>query len=225
MIVVHIQKYGRSPILATCPLPVRAKVQYLIKMKYAPINHSDLNFYTGMYGIRKEGFPIMEFEGSGVIEQMDDPSLAGTRVSVLANMSNGTYAEYIVSSHNELLLWPRSVSMADEELSMFSINPLSVMGLCDVVAERASSQIVLSAAASNVNKMMVQYLTKTYSDKCIIGLSRSNSPAEQLKGMGYDHLFRMEEIEKVKQAFGKDSNAVFLDCVGGNFAGSVFNAS
>jgi NADPH:quinone reductase-like Zn-dependent oxidoreductase len=196
MRVVHIQKYGRSPILATCPLPVRAKGQYLIKMKYAPINPSDLNFYTGMYGIRKEGFPIMGFEGSGVIEQSDDPSLAGTRVSVLANMSNGTYAEYIVSNLNELIIWPRSVSMADEELSMFSINPLSVMGLCDVVAERASSQIVLSAAASNVNKMMVQYLIKTYSDKSIIGLSRSNSLDDQLKEMGYDHLFRMEEFER-----------------------------
>lgn len=39
----------------------------LIKMKYAPINPSDLNFYLGFYGIRKEGFPIVGFEGSGIV--------------------------------------------------------------------------------------------------------------------------------------------------------------
>jgi hypothetical protein len=32
----------------------------------------------------------------------------------------------------------------------------------------------------------------------------------------------MEEIEGVRQTL-KHPNAVFLDCVGGNFAGSVFN--
>ena len=61
MKVIHIQKYGRSPILTTCPLPVRNSGQILVKMKYAPINPSDLNFYTGSYGIRKEHFPIMGF--------------------------------------------------------------------------------------------------------------------------------------------------------------------
>ena len=68
MKAVHIQKYGRMPILSTCPIPVRSQGQYLIKMKYAPINPSDLFFYLGLYGVRKEGYPIMGFEGSGVIE-------------------------------------------------------------------------------------------------------------------------------------------------------------
>ena len=67
MRVIHIQKYGRTPILTTCPIPTRNSGQFLVKMKYAPINPSDLNFYTGMYGIRKEGFAVMGFEGSGLI--------------------------------------------------------------------------------------------------------------------------------------------------------------
>jgi mitochondrial enoyl-[acyl-carrier protein] reductase / trans-2-enoyl-CoA reductase len=69
-------------------------------MRYAPINPSDLNFYTGLYGIRKEGFPVMGFEGSGVIEQADNQSLVGSKVSVLSNMTNGTYSEYLVSNPN-----------------------------------------------------------------------------------------------------------------------------
>jgi NADPH:quinone reductase-like Zn-dependent oxidoreductase len=69
MKVVHIFKYGRLPILADCPLPNRQKGQLLVKMSYAPINPSDLNFYTGLYGIRKDNFVIMGFEGSGIIEE------------------------------------------------------------------------------------------------------------------------------------------------------------
>jgi NADPH:quinone reductase-like Zn-dependent oxidoreductase len=75
-------------------------------MRYAPINPSDLNFYTGMYGIRKEGFPVMGFEGSGVVEEAEDESLIGRKVSVLANMTNGTYSEYLVSNPHEVIFWP-----------------------------------------------------------------------------------------------------------------------
>lgn len=53
MRAIHIEKYGRSPILTKCPIPTRSKGQFLIKMAYAPINPSDINFYIGSYGIRK----------------------------------------------------------------------------------------------------------------------------------------------------------------------------
>ena len=58
---------------------------------------------------------------------------------------------------------------------MFWINPLSVIGLCNIITERKSNQIVLSAASSNVNKMIVQYLRKKHMNKSIYGLSRSNN--------------------------------------------------
>jgi NADPH:quinone reductase-like Zn-dependent oxidoreductase len=106
---------------------------------------------------------------------------------------------------------------------MFSINPLSVMGLCDIVTERNASTILLSAAASNVNKMIAQYLTKKHMNKTILGMSRSSQYDEELKKIGFDQVFRMEEFDNVKQVFEKSENAVFLDCVGGNYAGNVFN--
>jgi NADPH:quinone reductase-like Zn-dependent oxidoreductase len=106
---------------------------------------------------------------------------------------------------------------------MFSINPLSVLGLCDIVSERKASHILLSAAASNVNKMTVQYLNKTLINKTIIGMCRSATYDDDLKKIGYDSLLRMDEFDNLKKALG-DRNAVFLDCVGGNFAGHAFNA-
>lgn len=40
----------------------------------------------------------MGFEGSAIIEDCDDATLKGRRVSVLANLTNGTYADYMVSN-------------------------------------------------------------------------------------------------------------------------------
>lgn len=53
MKAINIQKYGRTPILTSCSIPQRKPGQALIRMSYAPINPSDLNFYLGSYGIRK----------------------------------------------------------------------------------------------------------------------------------------------------------------------------
>lgn len=55
-------------------------------MKYAPVNPSDINFFQGRYGVRKEGFAIPGFEGSGVIEEAEDKWMIGKHVSVMASM-------------------------------------------------------------------------------------------------------------------------------------------
>jgi NADPH:quinone reductase-like Zn-dependent oxidoreductase len=83
-------------------------------MKYAPINPSDLHFYLGRYGIKKDNFPIMGFEGSGVVYHADDASLKGKTVSVLANMTNGTYGEYICSNMDEVIVWPMETSLSQQ---------------------------------------------------------------------------------------------------------------
>ena len=101
MKALHIAKYGKFPVLTQLPIPELAKQsdnEVIIKMKYAPINPSDINFYTGRYGIKKEGFPIVGFEGSGVISQAKNSKLIGKKVSVTANKDNGTHATHIKSN-------------------------------------------------------------------------------------------------------------------------------
>lgn len=106
---------------------------------------------------------------------------------------------------------------------MFAINPLSVLGLSSIVQEQKASQVVLSAASSNVSKMVVRLLARKWPSILIYGLSRSDNLDAELKALGYHSLFRMEEAPKLKEALRQDQNAVFLDCVGGNFAGNIFN--
>ena len=61
MKALHVARYGRFPQLIDLPLPIVQKNNFLIKMKYAPINPSDINFFQGFYGIRKQGTPIVGF--------------------------------------------------------------------------------------------------------------------------------------------------------------------
>lgn len=53
MKAIHVARYGRFPKLIDLSLPHLEKNNFLIKMKYAPINPSDINFFQGFYGIRK----------------------------------------------------------------------------------------------------------------------------------------------------------------------------
>lgn len=95
-----VKRYGMAPVLTEMPLPTLDTSHALIKMKYAPVNPSDLNFYLGSYGLRKEDHPIVGFEGSGVVIESSNHSLVDSCVSVTSNMTNGTFATHIVCSES-----------------------------------------------------------------------------------------------------------------------------
>ena len=61
--------YGELPKLVSCDVPKLTESNYLVRMSYAPLNPSDLNFSIGSYGIKKELPTGFGFEGSGIIEQ------------------------------------------------------------------------------------------------------------------------------------------------------------
>ena len=68
MRAINIYKYGRFPQLIQLPIPSLDSDQVLVRMKYAPVNPSDVNFFQGRYGVRKQGTPTVGFEGAGVIQ-------------------------------------------------------------------------------------------------------------------------------------------------------------
>lgn len=103
-------------------------------MKYAPINPSDIHFYMGRYGVKKEGFPIAGFQGSGIIEDAKDKGLIGKKVSVVAGHSNGTHSTHLVSDLNKLIVWDRDVSL--QKISMVWINPFSCIGMFHLIKKQ-----------------------------------------------------------------------------------------
>lgn len=79
--------------------------EVLIRMKYAPINPSDIHFYMGRYGIKKSGFPIVGFEGSGIIKEAVNQEIIGKKVSVIAGSLNGTHSTHLISELSNLVIW------------------------------------------------------------------------------------------------------------------------
>ena len=51
--------------------PNNKKVSVSSNCNSPPINPSDINFYQGLYGLRKTEFPIVGFEGSGIVQEAD----------------------------------------------------------------------------------------------------------------------------------------------------------
>lgn len=223
MRAVHIQKYGRLPVLKNCEIPQRTKGQYLLKMQYAPINPSDLFFYLGLYGIKKQGFPIMGFEGSAIIQDCDQPEFLGKKVSVFANLSNGTYAEYLVAKKEEILVWPQDSTLTLKEMSMCFVNPFSVLGMMDIIEEEQARSVVLSAATSNTSRMIMKCLQRSRKDIRVFGISRSPKYDAELAEAGFHKIYRMDQTQELKSELQDLGKTMFMDCVGGNHAGQVFN--
>jgi len=59
----------------------------LVKVKYAPINPSDIGFIFNLYGrFKHKEYPCnLGFEGSGIIENSRDKTLIGKRVIFWTN--------------------------------------------------------------------------------------------------------------------------------------------
>ena len=53
------------------------------------------------------------------------------------------------------------------------INPLSVLGMLNLIEEAGVKTILLSAATSNTSKMLTKLIKKTKPDSKVLGMSRS----------------------------------------------------
>ena len=138
---------------------------------------------------------------------------------MFANKNNGTYANYMVSNPNDVIVWPQEPSLNYQQLSMTIVNPLSVLGMVEIAERENAQTIVLSAAASNTSKMLMKLIKKNNPSSKVYGMSRNDKYDDELKKMGYDRLFRMQQIEELKNELKNHGKTVFLDCVSGNYAG------
>ena len=142
---------------------------------------------------------------------------------MFANMSNGTYANFMVANPSDVIVWPKKSVLSQEEISMTIVNPLSVLGMVDITERENVQTVVLSAAASNTSRMLMKLIKKNKPDSKVFGMSRSEKYDEELRKIGYDSIFRMEQIQELKNQMKNHGKTVFLDCVSGNYAGQVFN--
>ena len=166
-----IAKYGRFPTIVSGPLPKVSEGMSLVRMHSAPINPSDLNFFTGTYGVKKELPAVMGFEGSGVVAESSDSELLGRVVSVRSAIDNGTYASHILLPRQNLVVWPKGTNPINVACAI--VNPLSAIGMLSRINKLNYGTVLLSASNSELSRIIIRYFT--HKGHTVNGIVRNRS--------------------------------------------------
>lgn len=136
----------------------------------------------------------MGFEGSGVVAENGGGlmgwGLVGKKVAIAAQRENqGTYAQYIVVKAGECL--PLSDDTSFEQGSMCIVNPLTVIGMLDMVKQRKQKCVVITAAASALGRMINRVFPKEGVE--VINIVRKQEQVDLLKKEGAKYILNSTE--------------------------------
>jgi NADPH:quinone reductase-like Zn-dependent oxidoreductase len=224
MKAVQIHKYGgRDELVYEDALrPVISEQQVLVKIYASGVNPVDWKIREGkMPGAEKRTFPIiLGWDMSGTIEEIGDDvhgfKLQDSVFGKPDSSKNGTYAEYIAVSPNEIALKPLSIDyVAAASLAMAGLT--AWQGLFDCGKLKSGERILINGAAGGVGTMAVQLakLKGAY----VVGTASENNNAF-LKGLGADQV-----IDYHKEGFLdelKNFDLVF-DVIGGETQNKLLN--
>ena len=73
------------------------------------------------------------------------------------------------------------------------INPVSCIGLADYIDQYNFETVILSAATSQLGRMLIRYIKKKHPKVRIIGFSRTDKCDAELKKIGIDEINRLED--------------------------------
>ena len=157
-------KYG----FGLMPIPKPGPNQVLIKVECCALNPSDIMFMKGWYKI-KHDYPFTPgWEGSGTVIDcgpgMGSEWLRGRRVAftkeleVIEYRTGGSYCEYQVTNIKACIPLPDDVDF--EQGATYFINPLTALGLVRRAKKLGASTIILTAAASQLGRMVIRLCPK-----------------------------------------------------------------
>ena len=153
--------------------PKPGKGQVLIKVESAPLNPSDIYCMEGKYGeFMKFDYPFTPgWEGSGtVIENgggVHGWYLVGKRVAFSKCNEDlttgevkigGAYSQYAITNAYQCV--PLDADVSFNTGSSFFINPMTAVGLVEEVTKDKGTSVVLTAAASQLGKMMIRLFSQ-----------------------------------------------------------------
>ncbi len=206
---------------AELPMPQAGAGQVVVKLRAASVNPSDLHFIKGEYGQpRVKGAPA-GFEGCGDVVEAGAGAegLLGKRVAFVA-ASAGAWAEFVLCEAMNCI--PLRADISDEDGAAQIVNPLTAMAMVDIAAQ-AKSALVISAAASQLGKLMIG-LAKDLGLETI-ALVRRPAAIAPLKALGATEVLDITAPE-FATAFASASRAlkprIFLDAVADQTSEQVF---
>lgn len=210
----------------TIAVPQPGESQVLIKVAVAAINPSDVMFLKGMYGQpRHQGQPA-GFEGVGeVVSAGGEKSsgLIGQRVAFATGVTNwGSWADFAVAEAAACI--PLAPGVSDTDGAAMIVNPLTALAMFDIVQEEGEKAFVLSAAASQLCKLMMGAARDAgYRPIAIV---RRDDQTDILKAAGAVHVLNAEADdfnEQLTQIMREEKPRIFLDAVAGPLSANIFD--
>ncbi len=208
---------------AELPVPGAGAGQVVVKLRAASVNPSDLHFIKGEYGQPRVKGAAAGFEGCGDVVEAGAgaEALLGKRVAFVAAKA-GAWAEYVLCEAAHCI--PLRADISDADGAAQIVNPLTAMAMVDI-AVQAKSALVISAAASQLGKLMVGLARDSGLDS--IALVRRAGAMAPLKALGATGVLDVTDAG-FADAFAAASRAlkprIFLDAVADQSSEQVFAA-
>ncbi|GAB4329321.1 MAG: zinc-binding dehydrogenase [Bacteroidales bacterium] len=199
--------------------------EVIVTIDAAPINPSDIAFIRGGYNIRKPLPATVGFEGTGRVSATGTAcrELDGLRVSFFTQDPRyGSWAEKIKVKAGHCIRLIDEIPV--EQAACLSINPLTAMGMAEMVVKGKYSTVVLNAAGGQVPSMIRGLLRETGIK--IINIVRKEKGISRIgKQPGNSVLCSSDENfpEQLEKILTDSGPALFFDAVAGEEAGRIFN--
>ncbi|PPD66949.1 hypothetical protein GOBAR_DD36174 [Gossypium barbadense] len=213
-------------VRAPLKLPIESG-HVLLKIIYAGVNASDVNFSSGRYflGNKKDLSSLLPFdagfEAVGIIAAVGD-SVSNLEVGTpAAIMVYGGYAEFMTVSSKHIL----PIGRPDPEVVAMLTSGLTASIALEKVGQMESGQLVLVTAAAGGTGQFAVQLAKLAGNK-VVATCGGKEKARLLKDLGVDRVidYKTEDIKTVlKNEFPKGVDIVY-ESVGGDMFDMCLNA-
>ncbi|XP_077213212.1 ARP protein (REF) [Tasmannia lanceolata] len=229
-IVVHTltHNFRNATKIVRTQLSFAIKPQHvLVKILYAGVNASDVNFSSGRYyrGNDKETASRLPFdagfEAVGLIAAVGD-SVKDLRIGTpVALMTFGGYAEFLMVPSKHIL----PVARPDPEVVAMLTSGLTASIALEKAAQMESGKIVLVTAAAGGTGQFAVQLAKLAGNK-VVATCGGEEKAALLKSLGVDRVidYKSENIKAVlKKEFPRGVDIIY-ESVGGEMFDVCLNA-
>ncbi|KAK9864297.1 hypothetical protein WJX84_011779 [Apatococcus fuscideae] len=199
-------------------------------MVLRPVNPSDVFSVQGVYpGFRPAALPAVPgLEGLAVVEAHGEGAgkiAKGTRVVTIwptwpASSGNGTWQQYICVPEDILVTVPDG--LADEVAAQFLVNPVTVVGMVEVLQIPKGEWLIQDGAGSVLGRQMIQY-AKLKGLKTI-NVVRRQEQAQELLDLGADAVIcsSTENVaERAKEITGGKGAYAGTDAVAGEMLSQI----
>ena len=194
--------------------------QSIMKVHYAPIIHYDLMKMSGVTGAQLPYTPCVEC--SGVVEESSNKDLIGKKVGLLS-LFKGTLRTRLVVNNSDLFVLDDNSDLFKS--SIVSCNPLTAYGIVDTAIQLKVKAFALTAANSQVGKMIIKFANEKGIK--VISIVRSEKRQLEMQNEGFSNVINSSTdsfVADLKALMLKLEANVVMETLSGPIAGQMLKA-